>query len=46
MSDLQANVDKLLNSAANAKDSGDAMRFAQAALNAAHTKAALAAPSK
>lgn len=41
MSDLQATVDALLKKAADAHDSTDAVRYSQAALNAAHTKDAL-----
>lgn len=41
MSDLQRQVDELIKKAAEAKDSGDALRFSQAALNAANTKHAL-----
>ena len=41
MTDLQNTVDALLAKAKEAKDSGDALRFSQAALNAAHTKHAL-----
>lgn len=33
---MQAHVEALIKKAAEAKDSGDAMRFAQAALNAAN----------
>ena len=42
MTDLQKTVDTLLAKATSAHDSGDALRFSQAALNAAHTKHALA----
>ena len=42
MTDLQAKVDKLLDKATEAQKSEDALRFSQAALNAAHTKHALA----
>jgi hypothetical protein len=42
MSDLQEHVDKLIEKAAKAGDSGDALRFSQAALNVANTKHALA----
>lgn len=42
MSDLQKNVDSLIEKAASADKSEDALRFSQAALNAAHTKHALA----
>ena len=41
MSDLKQNVDKLVDKAASAEKSEDAVRFSQAALNAAHTKHAL-----
>lgn len=41
-SSLQEKVDKLLERAAMAEDSADALRFSQAALNAAHTKHAMA----
>lgn len=39
--DLQQTVNTLLDKASNAGDSADALRFSQAALNAAHTKHAL-----
>lgn len=42
MSDLKAQVDKMIDKAASAEKSEDALRFSQAALNAAHTKHALA----
>lgn len=42
MNDLQKTVDDLLKKAIEAKTSDDALRFTQAALNAAHTKRALA----
>lgn len=42
MSELQEQVNKLIEKAVNAEDSGDALRFSQAALNAANTKHALA----
>lgn len=41
MSDLQKQVDALIEKATKAEDSGDALRFSQAALNAANTKHAL-----
>lgn len=41
-SSLQEKVDKLLEHAAASGDSQDALRFSQAALNAAHTKHAMA----
>lgn len=41
MTDLQQKVDALLNKAASAEKSEDALRFSQAALNAANTKHAL-----
>jgi len=40
--DLQQKVDTLINKATAAEKSEDALRFSQAALNAAHTKHALA----
>lgn len=46
MNDLQTKVNELLAKAAAAPKSEDAIRFSQAALNAAHTKHALADPSK
>lgn len=42
MTDLQNRVDAMLSKAASAEKSEDALRFSQAALNAAHTKHALA----
>ena len=42
MTDLQTKVDQLLEKAATANKSEDALRFSQAALNAANTKHALA----
>lgn len=42
MTELKKTVDILLAEAAKAHDSGDALRFSQAALNAAHTAHALA----
>lgn len=42
MTDLQKTVNTLLDKASNARDSGDALRFSQAAVNAAHTQHALA----
>ena len=42
MTDLKTNVDKLIQKAADANNPDDAMRYSQAALNAAHTKHALA----
>lgn len=44
MTDLQRYVDVLLDKARTAEKSEDALRFSQAALNAAHTKHALADP--
>ena len=41
MSDLQQKVDEMINKAAKAEKSEDALRFSQAALNAAHTKHAM-----
>ncbi len=41
MSDLQKKVDELIAKATAADKSEDALRFSQAALNAAHTKHAL-----
>ncbi len=41
MTDIQETVDSLLKKAAMAGDSGDALRFSQAALNAAHAQAVL-----
>lgn len=41
MKELQKTVDALLEKACNAPNSADALRFSQAALNAAHTKHAL-----
>ena len=38
MTELQKVVDQLLKMAVQTHDSGDALRFSQAALNAAHTK--------
>ena len=38
MIDLQQKVEKLLDKAASAEKSEDALRFSQAALNAAHIK--------
>lgn len=42
MTELKQTVDKLLHKAASAEKSEDALRFSQAAVNAAHTKHALA----
>lgn len=42
MTELKQTVDKLLDKAAAADKSEDALRFSQAAVNAAHTKHALA----
>lgn len=36
MSDMEKHVEAMIKKAADAADSGDAMRFAQAALNAAN----------
>jgi len=44
MSDLNAKVNDLLAKAAAAEKSEDALRFSQAALNAAHTKHAMVDP--
>lgn len=44
MTALEAIVKTLLDRAAKTTDSGDALRFSQAALNAAHTKHALDRP--
>lgn len=41
MTDLKQIVDTLLNKAAKTEKSEEALRFSQAALNAAHTKHAL-----
>ena len=41
MTNLDNTVDKLLAKAAGAEKSEDALRYSQAALNAAHTRAAL-----
>jgi len=41
MQDLKKHVETLIAEAAKAKDSGDAMRFAQAAVNAANAMCAL-----
>ncbi len=41
MTELQKTVDALLAKAVKAHDSADALRFSQAALNAAHTMHAL-----
>ena len=41
MQEIKQTVSALLEKAALAKNSDDAMRFSQAALNAAHTKYAL-----
>ena len=46
MTDLQKTVDTMLDKAAAAERSEDALRFSQAALNAAHTKHALTEPSR
>ena len=42
MTEIQKTVNALLNKAAQAQRSEDALRFSQAALNAAHVKHALA----
>lgn len=42
MTDLKKTVEKLLEKATSADKSEDALRFSQAAVNAAHTKHALA----
>lgn len=41
MSDMTDNIEELVRKASSAKDSGDAMRFSQAACNAANAKAVL-----
>lgn len=41
MTDIKKIVDMLLDKAAASQDGGEALRFSQAALNAAHTKHAL-----
>lgn len=41
MTELQKTVDALLDKAVKAHDSADALRYSQAALNAAHTQHAL-----
>lgn len=41
MADLENVVDELLAKAASAENSQDALRYSQAALNAAHTRHAL-----
>jgi len=41
MNNLEKAIETLVAKAADAKDSGDAMRFAQAALNAAHAAISL-----
>lgn len=46
MTEMQKNVETLLDKSAKATDSGDAMRFAQAALNAANAMCALATALK
>lgn len=46
MSDLKKQVDELIAKANKADKSEDALRFSQAALNAANTKHALVEPSK
>ena len=38
MSDIKEKIEKLLEKATNAEKSEDALRFSQAALNAAHAK--------
>lgn len=45
MTDLQQKVDEMIAKAASAQKSEDALRFSQAALNAAHTHHALNAYS-
>lgn len=42
MTDLQKQVDTMIEKAASAERSEDALRFSQAALNAANTKNAMA----
>lgn len=42
MSDLKKHVEDMISEAAKAKDSQDAMRFSQAALNAANAMCSLA----
>lgn len=46
MKDLKKHVETLVAQAAQAKDSGDAIRFAQAALNAANAMCALGTAAK
>jgi hypothetical protein len=46
MPDIQKVVDTLLKQATEVFDSGDALRFSQAALNAAHVKHALNPPAR
>ena len=46
MSSLQDQVDAMIAKAASAEKSEDALKFSQAALNAAHTKHALVEPQK
>ena len=48
MSDLKEQVNKMIDKAASAEKSEDALRFSQAALNVAHTKNVLdpSVPSK
>lgn len=41
MEDIKTNIETLLKKAATSGDSGDAMRFTQAALNAANAACAL-----
>lgn len=41
MSDMKKHVEELIKQAAEAEDSGDAMRFSQAAVNAANAMCAL-----
>lgn len=44
MTDLQSKVDNLVAKAADADKADDALKFSQAALNAAHTKHAMLDP--
>lgn len=46
MEDLKKNAEALVDKAAKAEDSADAMRFSQAALNAAHVFATFANDAK
>lgn len=46
MTEMKKHVETLIEQAAKTEDSGDAMRFAQAALNAANAMCALATATK